>query len=60
MKSNKKYVIGLDFGTDSCRELVVDTYTARMKKERSSMRPCTRNIFNLQSLLKQLTKYTNH
>ena len=23
MESNKKYVIGLDFGTDSCRALVV-------------------------------------
>lgn len=24
MESNKKYVIGLDFGTDSCRALVVE------------------------------------
>lgn len=24
MESDKKYVIGLDFGTDSCRVLVVD------------------------------------
>ena len=25
MDSNKKYVTGLDFDTDSCRALVVDT-----------------------------------